>query len=134
MFFLILPSDLESVLNSAFLGTHIDLFEEKSVKLYLKKNIRQSILLYSMVLSRWGRRSTYMRRDAREEGGCDFSSKMPRIMSNLPDFPRRPFLYAHLCVYTKSMETTVKSGNVGNGVWFGNGTSIHIIPTGYLIN
>jgi len=29
---------------------------------------------------------------------------------------------------------TVKSGNVGNGVWFGNGTSIHIIPTGYLIN
>ena len=63
----------------------------------------QSILLYSMVLSRWGRRSTYMRRDAREEGGCDFSSKMPRIMSNLPDFPRRPFLYAHLCVYTKSM-------------------------------
>jgi len=44
-----------------------------------------------------------MRRDAREEGGCDFSSKMPRITSNLPDFPRRPFLYAHLCVYTKSM-------------------------------
>ena len=45
-----------------------------------------------------------MRRDAGEEGGCDFSSKMPRIMSNLPDFPRRPFLYAHLCVYTKSMD------------------------------
>ena len=33
-YFLILPSDLESVLNSAFLGTHIDLFEEKSVQLY----------------------------------------------------------------------------------------------------
>ena len=56
-----------------------------------------------MVLSRWGRRSTYMRRDAVEEGGCKFSSKMSRIMSNMPDFPRRPFLYAHLCVYTKSM-------------------------------
>ena len=36
-FFLILPSDLESVLNSAFLGTHIDLFEEKSFQLYKKK-------------------------------------------------------------------------------------------------
>ena len=45
-----------------------------------------------------------MRRDAGEKGGCDFSSKMPRIMSNLPDFPRRPFLYVHLCVYTKSMD------------------------------
>ena len=58
-----------------------------------------------MVLSRLGRGITYMRRDAGEEGGrgCYFSSKMPRIMSNLPDFPRRPFLYAHLCVYTKSM-------------------------------
>jgi hypothetical protein len=44
-----------------------------------------------------------MRRDAGEEEGCEFSSKIPRIMSNLPDFPRRPFLYAHLCVYTKSM-------------------------------
>ena len=63
----------------------------------------QSILLYSMVLPRWGRRSTYMRRDAGEEGGREFSSKMPRTMSNLPDFPRRPFLYAHLCLYTKSM-------------------------------
>jgi hypothetical protein len=60
-----------------------------------------------MILSRCGRRSTYMRRDAREEGGCDFSSKMPRIMSNLPDFPRRPFLYAHLCVYTKSMDNSM---------------------------
>ena len=55
-----------------------------------------------MVLSRWGRRSTYMRRDAGEEGGREFSSKMPRTISNLPDFPRRPFLYAHL-LYTKSM-------------------------------
>ena len=54
-----------------------------------------------MVLSRWGRRSTYMRRDTGEEGRREFSSKMPRIMSNLPDFPRRPFLYAHLCVYTQ---------------------------------
>ena len=44
-----------------------------------------------------------MRRDAGEEGGREFSSKMPRTMSNLPDFPRRPFLYAHLCVYSKSM-------------------------------
>ena len=33
-FFLILPLDLESVLNSAFLGTHIDLLEEKSFQLY----------------------------------------------------------------------------------------------------
>ena len=64
-----------------------------------------------MVLSRWGRRSTFMRRDAREERR-DFSSKMPRIMSNLPDFPRRPFLYAHLCVYTKSM-----AGLIGRLVW-----------------
>ena len=63
----------------------------------------QSILLYSMVLSRWVRRSTYMRKDAGEEGGRKFSSKMPRTMSNLSDFPRRQFLYAHLCVYTKSM-------------------------------
>ena len=44
-----------------------------------------------------------MRRDAGEEGGREFSSKMPRTVSNLPDFPRRPFLYVHLCVYTKSM-------------------------------
>ena len=63
----------------------------------------QSILLNSMVLSRWGRHSTYMHRDAGEEGGREFSSKMPCTMSNLPDFPRRPFLYAHLCFYTKSM-------------------------------
>jgi hypothetical protein len=51
-----------------------------------------------------------------------------------------PFFYG---IYNGSMRTlyekvglfyTVKSGNVGNGVWFGNGTSIHIIPTGYLIN
>ena len=48
-----------------------------------------------------------MRRDAGEEGGREFSSKMPRTMSNLPDFPRRPFLYAHLCVYTKSMSKIV---------------------------
>jgi len=34
----------------------------------------------------------------------------------------------------ESIVGTVKSPNVGNGVWFGNGTSIHIIPTGYLIN
>jgi len=97
--------DSESVLNSAFLGAHIDLFEEKSFQLYLKKNIMQSIFLYSMVLSRWGRRSTYMLRDAGEEGGHEFSSEMPRTMSNLPDFPRRPFLYVrvHLCVNTKSM-------------------------------
>jgi len=44
-----------------------------------------------------------MRRDAGEEGGRKFSSKMSRTMSNLPDFPRRPFLYVHLCFYTKSM-------------------------------
>ena len=62
----------------------------------------QSILLYSMVLSRWRRHSTYMRKDAGEVGGREFSSKMPRTISNLPDFPRRPFLYAHL-LYTKSM-------------------------------
>ena len=97
-----LPLDLESVLNSAFLGTHIDLFEEESFQLYFSKNIMKSILLYSMVLSRWGRRSTYTHRNAGEEGGREFSSKMPRTISNLPDFPRRPFLYAHL-LYTKSM-------------------------------
>ena len=45
-----------------------------------------------------------MRRDAGEEGRHEFSSKMPRTMSNLPDFPRRPFLYVHLCVNTKSMQ------------------------------
>ena len=44
-----------------------------------------------------------MRRDAGEEGEREFSSKMPRTMPNLPDFPRRPFLYVHLCVNTKSM-------------------------------
>ena len=52
--------------------------------------------LYSFTLwffSRWVRHSTYMRRDAGEEGGREFSSKMPRTMSNLPDFPRCPFLY-----------------------------------------
>ena len=38
-FFQILPSDLESVLNSAFLGTNIDLFEEESFQLYLKKTL-----------------------------------------------------------------------------------------------
>ena len=48
-----------------------------------------------------------MRRDAGEEGGREFSSKMPRIMSNLPDFPRRPFLYVHLCVNNKSMGGSV---------------------------
>ena len=62
----------------------------------------QSILLYSIVLSQ-RRRSTYMRRDAGEEGGREFSSKMPRTMSNLPDFPCHPFQYVHLYVYTKSM-------------------------------
>jgi hypothetical protein len=67
------------------------------------------MLLYSMVLSRLGRRSTYMRRDARGEAGCDFSSKMPRIMSNLPDFPRRPFLYAHLCIYNINFLTHTPS-------------------------
>ena len=46
-FFLILPSDLESVLNSAFLGTHIDLFEEKIFQLYLKKILCS---LYSFTL------------------------------------------------------------------------------------
>ena len=104
--FFSLPSDLESVLNSAFFCTHIDLFEEKSFQLYLNKNIMLSIR-YSFTL--WfclgggDAVPTYMRRDAGEEGGCEFFSKMPRIRSNLPDFPRRPFLYAHLCVYTKSM-------------------------------
>ena len=44
-----------------------------------------------------------MHTDAGEEGGREFSSKMPRTMSNLPDFPRCPFLHAHLCFYTKSM-------------------------------
>jgi len=92
------------VLNSAFLGIHFDL---------LKKKFMQSILLYSMVLSRWVRRSTYMRRDAGEERGREFSSKMPRTKSNLPDFPRRPFLYAHLCVYSKSMVTNLAYPRLG---------------------
>ena len=33
-------------------------------------------------------------------GGRNFNSKIPRTVSNLPDFPRRPFLCAHLCFYT----------------------------------
>ena len=37
-FFSILSSDLELILNFAFLDTHIDLFEEKSLQLYLKKS------------------------------------------------------------------------------------------------
>ena len=41
------------MLNSAILGNHIDLFEEKSFQLYFKKNM-QSILLYSMVFPRSG--------------------------------------------------------------------------------
>jgi len=46
-------------------------------------------------------------------GGRDFSSKMPRTMSNLPDFPRRPFLYAHLCFYTKSMHPLLSNIELG---------------------
>jgi len=43
-----------------------------------------------------------------EEGGRKFSSKLPRTgMSNLPDFPHRPFLYAQICFYTKSMDTSI---------------------------
>jgi len=38
---------LESVLNSAFLGTHIDKFEEKSFQLYFKKMLYS---LYSFTL------------------------------------------------------------------------------------
>ncbi len=34
-----------------FFGTHIDLFEEKICQLYFWKNIKWSILLFSMVLS-----------------------------------------------------------------------------------
>ena len=50
-------------------------WRKKFSTLFLK-GIRQSILLYSMILSRWGRRSTYMRRDAREErGGAIFLLK-----------------------------------------------------------
>jgi len=103
-FFLILPSDLESVLNSAFLGTHIDLFEEKSFQLYFKKNIMQSIpvLLYSMVFLGGGDAVHTCIEMLGRRVGHEFSSKMPRTMSNLPDFPRRPFLYVHL-LYTKSM-------------------------------
>ena len=52
--------------------------------------------------------------DAGEEGGHEFSSKMPRTMSNLPDFPRRPFLYAHLCFNTKSM-TLLNTGESTKG-------------------
>ena len=48
-----------------------------------------------------------MRRDAGEEGGREFSSKMPHTMSNLPDIPRCPFLYAHLCFFTKPYWTAI---------------------------
>ena len=49
-------------------------------------------------------------------GGRDFSFKMPRTMSNFPDFPRRPFLYAHLCFYTKSMVSALNGSNA-SAVW-----------------
>ena len=45
-----------------------------------------------------------------------------------------PVQFRNIVLSTLGKICTVKSGNVGNGVWFGNGTSIHIIPTGYLIN
>ena len=32
-------------------------------------------------------------------GGCEFSTKMPRTMSNLPDFPRCPFLYLRTSMF-----------------------------------
>ena len=51
-----------------FFGTHIDLFKEKQFQLFFS-----SILLFSMVLPRSGWVG----------GGRDFSSKMPRTMSNL---------------------------------------------------
>ena len=70
-FYLILPSDLESVLNSAFLGTHIDLFEEKSFQLYLKKILCS---LYSFTLWFCLGGGDAVRRDAGEEGGREFSS------------------------------------------------------------
>ena len=35
---------------------------------------------------------------AGKEGIRNFSSKMPRTESDLQHFPRRPFLYAHLCL------------------------------------
>jgi len=60
----VFPSDLESVLNFAFLGRYrVPTYQNwpiwrKRFSAQLKKNIMQSILLYSMVLSRWGRRST----------------------------------------------------------------------------
>ena len=53
-FFSILSLDLESVYNFAFFGTHIEIFEEKSFQLYFWKNIKWSILLFSMVLPRSG--------------------------------------------------------------------------------
>jgi len=74
--------------NSAFFGTHINLFKEKPFQLYFLKNIKQSILQNDVVLSRWGRSSTYIRKDAGKEGRCKFSSKMPRTVSDLLDFPR----------------------------------------------
>ena len=63
----------------------------------------QSILLYSMVFSRWEDAVHTCVEMLGRRGGREFSSKMPRTTSNLPDFPRRPFLYVHL-LYSKSMD------------------------------
>ena len=66
----------------------------KKVQLYFLKNIKWSILLNAVVLSRCMQYIHAQR--CWEVVGCKFSSKMPRTVSNLPDFPRCPFLYAHL--------------------------------------
>jgi len=79
-YFTISSSDLELSWNSAFFDTYIDLYEEKkSFLLYFVRNMNCVSALYSTFL--WfcigwkGKRWRY------------FSSKMPRTMSNLQDFP-----------------------------------------------
>ena len=64
-----------------------------------------------------------MHRDAGEEGGREFPSKMTRTMSNLLDFPCCPFLYDYMysyiyvsVLYTKSMVVTLFFEKILN-VW-----------------
>ena len=37
----------------------------------------------------------------------------------------------YICMYSRTINSTVKSGNFGIGISFDNCTSIHIIPPGY---
>ena len=88
------------MLNSAFFGTHIDLFEEKNFQLYFLKNIKQSILLNSVALSGWGRRSTYKRRVAGKEGGANFLLKCHILRSSWSSISIRTSMFLYL-IYDK---------------------------------